>query len=270
MNRLLFLLSFLCLSLGNASAQWLVYEVKITPTADSINFASYQAAYLVAPITGGRTSVVYLTEDNGGRYYSVAARNGRLLMAANVEARRVGFSAVTQQGTAQAMYQATGSLTTTVNYQFNGKPYTTQVADRLTGTFLMADDESELTALPADGSFGILGSATLDATLRTDLGRILNDAKTTTLEQGVASITGLLERYGYRPEEELLLTEQPTAPQGTAAQPSDYQPAEPVQPQPASAPAGADSSAAPQSSSATSSTTDSATPTASLFPQVSS
>jgi hypothetical protein len=208
-SMLLTQMALLCLSglASSAHAQWLVYELRLTPQAEqSVNFSSYSGTYLITPIEGGKSSMIHVTED-GGRYYTVSPQSGRLYMAASTQKRKMVFSALSVSATSQTVYQATGDLNTTISYLVNGERRSTQVAAALAGTLLSSDDESEVTTLPEDGSFGVVGEAKITGKLRQDLTRILNDTAPTEVA-AIQSVTNLLERYGYRPEEELLLANQ--------------------------------------------------------------
>jgi hypothetical protein len=211
----------------------MVYEMKLTPrAAESVNFSSYSAAYLVAPVVGGAASVVYVTEDPG-RYYSVSQKSGRYFMAANLLARRGVYSGLAVHGTSYAMYQVSGPLTEKLSYLSNGERREAFVPGVMTGSLLTSDDESQVTALQEDGSFGVVGAADITATLRHDLSRLLNDGAANH-EAAVQSVTTLLQKYGYRPEEELVLAEQQAAQQraasaaATAAESPAVEPLEPT------------------------------------------
>jgi hypothetical protein len=228
--------ALLCLLAAQSHAQWLVYELRLTPQVEqSVNFNVYSGTYLITPIEGGKSSMIHVTEE-GGRYYTVSPQSGRLYMAANTQARKMVFSALSVSGTSHTVYQATGSLTTTVSYLVNGERRNTQVADTLAGSLLTSDDESQITALPADGSFGVVGEAKINGKLRQDLTRILNDTAPTEAA-AIQSITTLLQRYGYRPEEELLLAAQQAQAEASAAAAAEQSatnetesPVEPLQP----------------------------------------
>jgi hypothetical protein len=226
----------LCMS-GILHAQWIVYDLSIkTLDNHSTNFDTYAGAYLIAPVEGGKATLIYLTEKEG-RYYTVQPDTARYFMAANLHQRRAGISTAVQNGTSQTMLQLTGDMNVEVDYRVGTEKRKAQVAGALTGILMSSDDESQLTDLPADGSFGVIGMSQITAQYRADLSRLINE-KPSTPQVAVNQILALLQRYGYRPEEELLLLEQyqvnrsNTLP--STASPIIHEPTEPLEIAPAS------------------------------------
>lgn len=218
---LMALLTLLCVP---AHAQWMVYDVRIAADQEnSVNFNPYTGIYLIVPVEGGRTTMVFATET-AGRLYAVSREAGRYFIAANAEKRRGVFSSIVIDRTVQAMYQATGALNGTLSYRMDGEHRATRIPLSMTGTFIASDSEVE-TAVPDGADIGVAGQAALTATYRTDLTRILQDQVQPTLENSIQLITDLLEKYGYQPDTEPL--------PGTELEPLT---AEPAPPPPAPAP----------------------------------
>ena len=179
-------------------AQWLVYELQFQPDADeSVNFSFYTGGYLIAPIEGGAASIVLTTEDEGSRY-AVTENTVRYFSTVNRTGTKAAISATAFNGTAQAFYNASGFLNTTLAYMADGVNRTARVATTLKGRLLAADDES-LAGPAEDGSHGMVGSAKITGTLRQDLTAILN-AESATMGAAIERVTRLLEQYGYRPD----------------------------------------------------------------------
>lgn len=196
-----FLLAALLWLGGSAAARadWLVYELKFAPSPESVNFSFYSGAYLVAPLSGGPASILLTTEE-GGRFYARAEGGGKFFVAANDQVRKAVFSALAVQGTSQAFYTASGRLNRSLLLtNANGLARTWHVAETLEGRLMSADDESS-TGPAADGSLGVLGEATLTATLREDLTTIAT-ARFHSLAGATAYLAELLEKYGYAPDE---------------------------------------------------------------------
>ncbi len=182
-----------------ASAEWLVYELKFTPSEESVNFSFYGGAYLIAPLNGGPASIVLTTEE-GGRFYARAEAGGKFFVAANAQVRKAVFSALALQGSSQAFYTASGRLNRSLLLtNADGLVRTWHVAETLEGRLMSADDESA-TGPAADGSLGVLGEATLTASLREDLTAIAT-ARFHSLAGATAYVVELLEKYGYEPDE---------------------------------------------------------------------
>ena len=196
-SRLLFqFILFLALS-SAAKAQWLVYELAFQEEAGSVNFSFYTGAYVVAPIDGGAASIVFTTEV-GGPAYAVSENSMRYFIAANQGVRQGALSAFSINGTATALYNASGHLDTTVEYTDNGVRRSIRVAGDMTGSLLAADDESFQTPA-SDGSLGMIGRASIAGALRPDLTDIVNQTSVT-MSDAVSGIVALLEKYGYRPD----------------------------------------------------------------------
>ncbi|MBL9142811.1 MAG: hypothetical protein JNM99_03930 [Verrucomicrobiaceae bacterium] len=178
-------------------AQWVVYDFRIhTMPEVSENFAPYSGVYVIAPVTGGNASMIFITEE-GGRFYNVAENGARYFTAASPTGRLSVVSAIAQTGTARVMYQAVGLLNSSISYTVRGEHQGGRVSTDMLGTMLASDDESLAVAPSPDGSIGMVGSAQLAGTLRLDLSRILNQNELQ-MSQAVASITDLLEKYGYQ------------------------------------------------------------------------
>jgi hypothetical protein len=199
-QSLIALLSLLC---APVYAQWMVYDVRINADLEnSVNFNPYTGIYLIMPVEGGRTTMVFATE-NAGRLYAVSREAGRYFIAANAEKRRGVFSSIVIDRTVQAMYQASGSLNGTLAYRIAGEHRATRIPLLMTGTFMASDSEVE-TTVPDGSDIGVAGQATLTATYRTDLTRILQDQPEPSLENSIQVISDLLEKYGYQPDTEPL------------------------------------------------------------------
>ena len=182
-----------------ASAEWLVYELKFTPSQESVNFSFYSGAYLLAPLNGGPASIVLTTEE-GGRFYARAEAGGKFFVAANAQLRKAVFSALAVQGSSQAFYTASGRLNRSLQLtNADGLVRTWHVAETLEGRLMSADDESS-TGPAADGSLGVFGEAGLTATLREDLTAIAT-ARFHSLAGATAYLVELLEKYGYASDE---------------------------------------------------------------------
>ena len=63
---------------------------------------------------------------------------------------------------------------------------------------IASDDDSEVRALPKDGTLGMVGSAIIEGRLREDL--TYNASQHATQPDAVLYLAGLLERYGYLAE----------------------------------------------------------------------
>ncbi len=200
--RFLILTCFLSLLGLSAQAQWMVYDVRITADEEaSVNFNPYTGIYLLAPIEGGPATMIFVTEK-AGRVYAVSRDAGRYFIAANAQKRRGVFSSIIIDGTVHAMYQATGALNGTVSYRYRGERRASRIPLTMTGSFMASDSESTV-AVPSD-DIGVAGHATLTATFRSDLTRILQDQTEQEQEKVTATITQLLEKYGYQPDTEPL------------------------------------------------------------------
>ncbi len=199
------LLGALLLLLGAlpASAQWVVYDMRmLAEEASSVNFVHYSGAYLIAPMKGGPASLVFTTEENGGHYFALAQNGARYFVAANAAKRRAVISASANVGTSQSLYQASGALDTQVTYfDANRQAHTDVVAFTLTGHLMTSDDEHLATAPAADGSLGVVGEAVFKGFYRKDLADKLN-AEAGTMPQAITVIAGLLQKYGYQPEQD--------------------------------------------------------------------
>jgi hypothetical protein len=194
---LLCCLSILAGSPG-ALANWLVYELKLVPDeASSLNFQFYTGAYVVVPVTGGAASLVLTTEDQG-RFYAVAEGGARAFTAANPATRRTVISALALNGSAQACYTASGLVNQALSLPSPQGLRSYRVAGTLQGQLIASDDDSEAQTLPADGSLGMVGTARIDGTLRQDL--TYNASQYASLADVVLYLTGLLEHYGYAPD----------------------------------------------------------------------
>lgn len=184
---------------GTARADWLVFEARFQVEDDqSLNFAPYTGAYIIAPISGGAASFIFTTEVDG-RFYSVAENSGKYFTIANVHGRRAVISALAQNGSAKAMYQASGLLNSTLPYLINGERKAALIPTDISGRMLASDDESSAVQPGADGSIGMTGSALIKGTLRMDLTRILNQKPSSMLD-AIESVTSLLEKYAYLPD----------------------------------------------------------------------
>ncbi len=182
-----------------ASAQWLVYELRFTPEADSVNFSFYTGGYVVVPAEGGAATIVLTTEEDG-RFYAVAESSGKYFVAANARTRKAVVTAVAFTGTSQAFYTAAGPMNRSLLLSGGGAaPRSWRVAETLTGRLMAADDESATGPAP-DGSFGMVGSALITATLREDL---TTNASSVFNSQNAATayLIELLEKYGYAPDQ---------------------------------------------------------------------
>ena len=202
--------ALLCLMLATGAARansgWLVYELQFTVDADSsMNFDFYEGAYAVAPVTGGRASLV-LTSQTDGRVFAVAPEAARVFAAATLESTRTVLSAVALNGSAQACYAASGEVTQTLNLPSPQGVRAFRVAGELRGHLLASDDDSEIAILPPQGQVGMVGAATVTGKLREDLS--YNASQFATLAEAVDYVTGLLERYGYQAEATLVTTGQ--------------------------------------------------------------
>lgn len=209
-------------------AQWMVYDVRIKPDeTTSVNFTPYTGIYLIVPIEGGRTTMIFATE-NAGRLYAVSREAGRYFIAANAQKRRGVFSSIVIDRTVQAMYQATGALNGTLSYRINGEHRATRIPLAMDGTFMASDSEIE-TVVPDAGDIGVAGQAALSATFRADLTRILQDQAQPTLDNSVKVISDLLEKYGYQPDTEPMPSvEEGTAPSSPAETPAPAPQSEPA------------------------------------------
>lgn len=199
-NRILglFCASLLCLfGIGSASAQWLVYEVKFTPQNDSVNFSFYAGAYIIAPAGGGAATLVLTTEE-GGHFYAVSEAGGKFFVAANRTTKKAAFSAIALRGSAQAFYSASGYLNRSLLLDSPSGVRSWRVAEQITGRFMAADDEGGQAPAP-DGSFGMIGDALIEGTLREDLTANAT-LSYTTLTGATNYVIELLERYGYVPD----------------------------------------------------------------------
>lgn len=179
-------------------AQWLVYELKLHPQSDSINFSTYQSGYLLAPANGGAASLILIADED--RHYAARFGAAKFFMAANALERRAAFSALATSGQSQALYAGSGPWNRSlVLANSAGTQQVLRVADTLWGSLLAADDESDH-GPSADGSIGVLGSARIEGRLREDLSGLLS-AGFAQQRQAFARLTELLEKYGYSPDE---------------------------------------------------------------------
>lgn len=212
-------------------AQWVVYDFRTHALPEvSENFVPYSGLYVIAPVTGGNASMIFITEE-GGRFYNVAENGARYFTAASPTGRLAVVSALAQTGTARVMYQAVGMLNSSISYTVRGEHLGGRVSTDMLGTLLASDDESLAVAPAADGSIGMVGSAQLTGTLRLDLSRILNHSELP-MSQAVATVTDLLEKYGYQLDSpDHTQAAASSAPQGAAGEP-EPQPATPEQSSP--------------------------------------
>lgn len=181
-----------------ADTGWLVYELKFTPDAvGNLNFQFYTGAYVVTPVVGGASSLILTTEE-GGRLYTIAEKAARVFTAAGPTTRKTALSAVALNGTAQASYLATGDINHTLSLPGPKGLRSFRVAGTLRGTLIASDDDSEIRAVPKDGTLGMVGSAIIEGRLREDL--TYNASQHATQPDAVLYLVGLLERYGYLAE----------------------------------------------------------------------
>jgi hypothetical protein len=159
----------------------------------------YSGAYLIAPLQGGAASLVFTTEEAGGRYFAVAQDAARYFIAANAMKRRAVVSAVANVGSSQSLYQASGVLNTSLTYWVSGQSRTAVIASELSGQLMTSDDEHLAGGPASDGSLGVFGLASFKGFFRKDLSDKL-DAQAPTMAQAVGVIGGLLQKYGYQPE----------------------------------------------------------------------
>jgi hypothetical protein len=212
----------LCCLLGvtSASAEWLVYEFKFTPEEDSVNFSTYTGAYIVAPAQGGEASIILTTED-GGRYYAVSEGGGKFFVAANQHQRKAVFSAAVLRGSAQAFYAVSGRLNRSLLLDTPDGTRSLRVAEFIEGRLIAADDEGGL-APAADGSFGMIGGATIQGVLREDL--TANATLTYTSLAGATNyVVELLEKYGYNLDTGEVPAGAESPPGAAATQPAENQ-----------------------------------------------
>ncbi len=184
-------------ALGCAPAQWLVYELVFTPEEESVNFSCYKSAYLIAPVQGGKATIVLTTED-GGNVYAVADSSAKFFVAANARNRKAVFSAAAISGNSQALYTAAGPLNRSLLLDSPSGTRSLRVAESLDGRLMAADDESDK-GPAADGSLGMVGSAFITGALREDL-TAQATKQFTTLNEATSYIVELLEKYGYAPD----------------------------------------------------------------------
>lgn len=224
------LLAALLISTEVLQAQWLVYDIRFQADQEtSVNFGPYSGAYLIAPIEGGVASMIFVTEE-GGRFYAVAPASARYFVATNTARRRAVISALSQSGTSQVMYQASGELNSTMSYTVRGQRRGARVSLDLAGTLLASDTEAEAQVPGVDGSIGMVGAASMKGSLRVDLSRILNQAEVP-MNDALGMVVGLLEKYGYQAEEGSMVIEPLQLPVVSAAPATtpDPQPATPVE-----------------------------------------
>ena len=203
------IIAALFLTSACAHAQWLVYDLRFQVDQEtSVNFGPYSGAYLIAPIEGGTASMIFVTEE-GGRFYTVAANSARYFIATNTIKRRAVISALSQNGTTQVMYQAGGELNSSMSYTMSGERRGARVPLDLAGVMLASDNESEAVVPGSDASIGLVGSASMNGSLRVDLCRIVNEVEVP-MGTAVSKISSLLERYGYQTED--AATAQPVVP----------------------------------------------------------
>jgi hypothetical protein len=198
------LFPFVCAALlwlfgvAGASAQFLVYELRFTPEAESVNFSFYTGGYIVVPAQGGAATIVLTTEEEG-RFYAVAESSGKYFVAANANVRKAVFAAGAVTASSQSFYTASGPMNRSLLLRSEGTERSWRVAESLTGRLMTADDES-LSGPAPDGSFGVIGSAVIQATLREDLTGNAS-AAFKTQNAATAYLVELLEKYGYAPDE---------------------------------------------------------------------
>jgi hypothetical protein len=182
-----------------AQAHWFVYELKFTPEEeDSVNFGFYTGAYMLAPVRGGPASLIFTSEDAEGRFFAVSGESARFFTTANASSRRLVISALAMRGSSQAFYTASGTVNQTLTIPTDKGYVSYRTASKITGRLLAADDDSEALTLPADGSLGMIGSALISGSLRSDL--TLNACRFASQEDATLDLIGLLEHYGYQPE----------------------------------------------------------------------
>jgi hypothetical protein len=185
-----------CLSASEPG--WLVYELKFKPDAiENLNFQFYTGAYVVSPITGGPSSLILTSEDNG-RVYTLATNAARIFTVASPASRKTVLSAVALNGSAQASYMATGEVNKTVSLPGPKGIRSFRVAANLRGMLMANDDDSEARTISPDGTLGMVGSAQIEGIIREDL--TYNASQHATQSDAVLYLAGLLERYGYTDE----------------------------------------------------------------------
>lgn len=200
MSRWLGALAFCWLACtGVVSAQWLVYELRFERSEGSFNFSFYTGAYVIAPASGGLCSIVLTTEE-GGAHYAVSENGARFFLAASSTEVKAVISAMASNGSANAFYLADGFLNHTLSMSgITGDMRSWRVAADLTGSLLATDDEAGLPPAP-DGSLGMVGRASIVGRIREDLSANATGG-CETMEQAVDYVVGLLERYGYTPDQ---------------------------------------------------------------------
>lgn len=207
----------------SARAGWAVYELKFVPDEESsLNFHFYSGAYVVAPLTGGKASIV-LTTETDGRFYAVTEEAARVFTAANAGKRRTVLSALALNGSAQAAYTASGLVNHTISVPGPQGLRSYRVAGTLKGLLVASDDDAEAAELAADGSVGMVGTAKIEGKLRDDLS--YNASHFATQADVVLYLIGLLEHYGYSADGE---QPEPAAPQTIEGQPVEEGGADPA------------------------------------------
>ncbi len=192
---LFFTLFALLTGASSGRAGWVVYELKFSPDKESsLNFHFYTGAYVVAPVSGGRASIV-LTTETDGRFYAVTEEAARVFTAAKGANRRSVLSALALNGSAQAAYTASGLVNHTLSVPGPQGLRSYRVAGALKGTLIASDDDSEAAEIAADGSVGMVGTAKIEGKLRDDLS--YNASHFATQSDVVLYLIGLLEHYGY-------------------------------------------------------------------------
>ncbi len=170
-----------------------------------MNFSFYTGAYVIAPASGGLSSIVLTTEE-GGANYAVSENGARFFVAASGTETKAVISAVASNGSAQAFYLADGFLNHNLSMAgVSGSMRSWRVAAALEGSLLASDDEAGLGPAP-DGSLGMVGRASISGRIREDLSANAT-AGCDSMMAVVDYVVGLLERYGYTPDNGTVATE---------------------------------------------------------------
>lgn len=170
-----------------------------------MNFSFYTGAYVIAPASGGLSSIVLTTEE-GGAHFAVSENGARFFVAASGTETKAVLSAVASNGSAQAFYLADGNLNHTLSMAgLSGDMRSWRVAADLEGSLLASDDEAGLGPAP-DGSLGMVGRASITGRIREDLSANAT-AGCDSMLAAVDYVVALLERYGYTPDTGTVATE---------------------------------------------------------------
>ena len=182
-----------------AAAQVAVYRGDFDSVGNSINFVFFERVYLVADLSAGTGSFLFLDVNTSGnsvsRQYVEAPDAANIFVAVKRErsgtkVRKLVMRAISDSGTAQSYYLAVGDLDTTISGKISQLPVSSKTAKNLRGHVLTSDDESDM-ELPLDAGLGLAGAAEFNLSLQRNQTQIANNRGSSVAEVMADLVTGL-------------------------------------------------------------------------------